>query len=119
SRRDFWQLLYALPEQGVTLLVSTPYIDEAQRCSRLGFMAAGRLLAVDTPEGLVSRMPDALVDIETPDRPGARRALKGRPGIRRVESVGAALRVALDPASEAARQDDLLTVWLREANVPV
>jgi drug efflux transport system ATP-binding protein len=119
SRRDFWQLLYGLPEQGITLLVSTPYIDEAQRCNRLGFMASGRLLAVDTAEGLVSRMPDALVDIETTDRPAARRALKARPGVRRVESVGTALRVALAPADPAAQDDQALAVWLRAQGVPV
>ncbi len=119
SRRDFWQLLVALPEDGVTLLVSTPYIDEAQRCGRLGFMASGRLVAVDSPTGLVDRMPDALVDIETTDRPAARRALKGRAGVRRVESVGTALRVSLDPRDEAAMHDDLLADWLRAQSIPV
>jgi ABC-2 type transport system ATP-binding protein len=119
SRRDFWQLLYALPEEGVTLLVSTPYFDEAERCGRLGLMASGRLVGLDTAAGLVRRMPDALVDIETPDRPDARRALKGRPGVRRVESVGRALRVALDPEDPAAADETALADWLRAHGIAV
>jgi ABC-2 type transport system ATP-binding protein len=50
SRRDFWQLLYELLQEGVTILLSTSYLDEAERCSRLGFLHRGRLLAEDTPD---------------------------------------------------------------------
>lgn len=50
SRRDFWQLLYEILPGGVTIFLSTSYLDEAERCSRLGFLHRGRLLAEDTPE---------------------------------------------------------------------
>jgi ABC-2 type transport system ATP-binding protein len=97
SRRDFWQLLYALPAQGVTLLVSTPFLDEAERCHRLGLMAEGRMLALDTPKAMLLRMPDALVEIRTDSRREARRMLQKRPEVRRVETVGGSLLVAFDP----------------------
>lgn len=98
SRREFWRMLYQLSAEGVTLIVSTPYLDEAERCGRLGFMAGGRLLALDTPAGILRHMPDALVQIRTPARLEARRRLKERPEVRRVETVGDVLRVAFDPA---------------------
>ena len=52
SRRDFWSILYDLPSRGVTILVSTPYMDEAERCHRVAFMAGGRIMASGTPREL-------------------------------------------------------------------
>lgn len=119
SRREFWRLLYRLPAEGVTLVVSTPYLDEAERCHRLGFMVGGHLLAVDTPIELLARMPDSLVEIHTPERARAWKLLRGRPEVRWVDSTGGALRVAFDP--EAGDLDDGLAFgpWLREQGVTV
>jgi ABC-2 type transport system ATP-binding protein len=119
SRRDIWRLLYGLPAEGVTLLVSTPFIDEAERCHRLGFMAGGRLLAIDTPEGLLRQMPDALVEIRTTARQDARRLLKQRPEVRRVETVGDTLLVALDPGAPGVADGAAVRRWLADATVPV
>lgn len=119
SRREFWKLLYGLPAEGVTLLVSTPFLDEAERCHRLGFLAGGRLLALDTPEGLIRQMPDALVEIHTRTRVDARRLLKQRPEVRRVETVGGALRVAFDLQAPDLDEGRAFGRWLTEANVPV
>lgn len=52
SRRDFWRLLYGLLREGITIFVATSYMDEAQRCNRLGFLYEGRLIALDTPVGI-------------------------------------------------------------------
>jgi len=52
SRRDFWHLLYDLLEEGVTIFLATSYLDEAERCGRLGLIHRGRLLAEDTPDGI-------------------------------------------------------------------
>jgi ABC-2 type transport system ATP-binding protein len=119
SRRDFWRLLYGLPARGVTVLVSTPFLDEAERCHRLGFMAGGRLLALETPEGMLGLMPDALVEIRTEARAEARRLLKQRPDVRRVETVGGALRVAFDPAAPGLDDGRAFRGWLEESGVPV
>ncbi|MBI3910357.1 MAG: ABC transporter ATP-binding protein [Armatimonadetes bacterium] len=119
SRRDFWRLLYPLAAQGVALLISTPYLDEAQRCHRLGFMVAGRLLAVDTPEGLLRRMPDALIEIRTEERIEARRLLRQRREVRRVEVIGGALRVAFDPHAPDLDAGRALCRWLAEQGIPV
>lgn len=69
SRRDFWKILYSLLREGVTLFVSTPYLDEAERCNRVALMAAGEVLVCDTPEALKGRMRGDLLEVvATPQR---------------------------------------------------
>lgn len=72
SRRDFWSILYDLPSQGVTIVVSTPYMDEAERCKRLAFMSFGRVLATGTPGELKDGAGGEILVIET-DKPRAAR----------------------------------------------
>ena len=77
SRREFWELIYAMADQGVTVLVTTHYMDEAELCQRVGFLNRGRLIALDTPERLkTTEMRGQVLEIntDTPDR--AVRALK-------------------------------------------
>jgi ABC-2 type transport system ATP-binding protein len=64
SRRDFWDLIYTLAREGVTVFVTTHYMDEAERCQRIGFMYNSRLIALDSPDGLKARaMRGALLEI--------------------------------------------------------
>ncbi|HEY3284601.1 MAG TPA: ABC transporter ATP-binding protein [Armatimonadota bacterium] len=117
SRREFWRMLYGLPAQGVTLLVSTPYLDEAERCHRLGLMVGGKLLAVDTPANLVARMPDALARIRTDARKQASQVLARHPEVRWVDTVGSSLRVAYDRSLDSG-DGGRIGRWLKEAGVP-
>lgn len=64
SRRDFWRILYQLLREGVTIFVSTAYLDEAERCSRIGLMHQGRLLACDTVDGVKGLMKGALLEVQ-------------------------------------------------------
>jgi ABC-2 type transport system ATP-binding protein len=66
SRRDFWLLIYQLLQEGLTLLVSTPYLDEAERCHRVGLMDHGRLVACDNPTVLRSLLPGTLLEVRGP-----------------------------------------------------
>ncbi|HEO70048.1 MAG TPA: ABC transporter ATP-binding protein [Candidatus Hydrogenedentes bacterium] len=63
SRRDFWRILYQLLREGVTIFVSTAYLDEAERCNRLGLLHEGRLIAQGTPEEVKRLMPGVLLEI--------------------------------------------------------
>lgn len=63
SRRDFWRILYQLLREGVTIFVSTAYLDEAERCNRIGLMHRGRLLACDTVDGVKSLMKGVLLEV--------------------------------------------------------
>ena len=66
SRRDFWRILYQLVREGVTIFVSTAYLDEAERCNRIALLHQGRLLAVGTPDKVKDLMPGALLEVRTP-----------------------------------------------------
>lgn len=65
SRRDFWRILYQLVREGVTLFVSTAYLDEAERCNRLALLHEGRLLGLGTPAEVKAMMPGALLELRT------------------------------------------------------
>lgn len=65
SRRDFWRILYQLVRDGVTLFVSTAYLDEAERCNRLALLHEGRLLGVGTPEQVKAMMPGVLLEVRS------------------------------------------------------
>jgi ABC-2 type transport system ATP-binding protein len=65
SRRDFWRILYQLVRDGVTLFVSTAYLDEAERCNRLALLHAGRLLGVGTPDEVKQLMPGSLLEVRS------------------------------------------------------
>ncbi len=67
SRRDFWLILAQVLKDGVSIVVSTPYLDEAERCSQVGLLSAGRLLASDTPAGMHKRMAGYIVEFTVSD----------------------------------------------------
>jgi len=83
SRVELWRLLAELNAGGTTVIVTTPYMDEAARCHRVGFIHQGRILAYDTPEGLTRRMGDEIVEVTAPLGP----ALKALRGVRALKSV--------------------------------
>jgi ABC-2 type transport system ATP-binding protein len=66
SRRDFWRILHQLAHDGVTIFVSTAYLDEAERCDRVGLMHQGRLLATETPAGIKRLMNGTLLSVHGP-----------------------------------------------------
>lgn len=66
SRREFWDMLKKLKQQGLTILVSTPYMDEAARCDRIALMQNGRILKVDTPGQIIAQYDDVLYAITGP-----------------------------------------------------
>lgn len=67
SRRDFWRILYRLLKQNVTIFVSTAYLDEAERCHRIGLLHKGKLLAVDTPDQIKKLIGGAILEVVTPE----------------------------------------------------
>jgi ABC-2 type transport system ATP-binding protein len=102
SRRDFWAILYNLRETGVTILLSTAYMDEAERCSRIALLQAGQIRSCDTPAKLKQEMPGALLDIVAPDPGAARRALSGAPGVLGLLLMGDRVHVRVDDAGRRA-----------------
>jgi ABC-2 type transport system ATP-binding protein len=109
SRRDFWRILYQLLRAGVTIFVTTAYLDEADRCHRVGLIHKGKLLACDTPDNLRRLMKGAILEVRTGDlRKSAQLLRTGMPGVS-VGLFGDRLHVVTDdPAKGETMIADLL-----------
>jgi ABC-2 type transport system ATP-binding protein len=117
SRREFWNLLGRLrAEQGVTILVCTPYMDEAERCTRVGLIYEGQLVAVDTPPAIKRLLPGELLEVGVDDLPGARRAAAEIEGVIEVQTYGRALHLIVD---DATAREAAVVEALRGAGVAV
>jgi ABC-2 type transport system ATP-binding protein len=104
SRRDFWEALFDLAERGVTILVSTHFMDEAERCHELAILDRGRLVAAGAPRRLLAALPDRVVEIESEEPRAARAELERQPAVRSATQLGSRLRALVDPAlAEPAR----------------
>jgi ABC-2 type transport system ATP-binding protein len=75
SRREFWLVLNELHHEGLTIVVSTPYMDEAEYATRLGFLDEGKLLAVGTRDEVLAAFPRPILEVLSPDRNGVRQRL--------------------------------------------
>jgi len=115
SRREFWQILYALRAEGVTIVISTAYFDEAERCDRLALLDGGTVRYCESPVALRARMPGALLEILTTAARTARDVTSGRPGVLGVLTVGDGIHVHVD---DAARRGAELGEALRTGGVP-
>lgn len=96
SRRDFWAILYNLREAGVAIVLSTAYMDEAERCSRLALLYAGEIKHCDTPANLKEAMPGALLAITSTHPRSLREELAGQPGVLGILLMGDRVHVRVD-----------------------
>jgi ABC-2 type transport system ATP-binding protein len=95
SRREFWQTLYDLNQQGTTVVVATPYMDEAERCARVALLHQGRILAVDTPAGVKARMRGTVLEVTAAPRRAALTAARALPGVMGGTVFGASLHLVV------------------------
>ena len=114
SRRDFWRILYSLLAEGVAILTSTSYLDEAEHCHRVGLLYLGRMLFCDRPEELKKRFPGEILAVHAAQPAQVSAALAGAPGVRSVLVVGDHVHVFVD---EAARRLPELRARLESAGV--
>jgi ABC-2 type transport system ATP-binding protein len=101
SRRDFWAILYQLVKQGLTVFVTTAYLDEAERANRVGFMHHGRLIRLDTPAALKQGLTTACYRITSPDNRTTREILERQPGVLTVQPMGADMHLFVEPGMTA------------------
>jgi len=97
SRRDFWAILYQLVKDGMTVFVTTAYLDEAERCNRVGLMHQGRLIRCDSPDVLRTRLEETCYEVECSNQRAAREFLQSCDGVLSVEPSGARLHLFLSP----------------------
>jgi ABC-2 type transport system ATP-binding protein len=101
SRRDLWRILYDLLREGVTVFVSTAYLDEAERCSKIGLIDKGKLLTTGDPREVRRMLHFPMIEVLTPAGRQARVVAAGLPGVRSVTVYGDKLHVGLRDADAA------------------
>ncbi len=99
SRRQFWRLLYGLNARGITIVVSTPYMDEAQHASRVALMYRGSVVVVDTPARLKAAVAGRVVEIAGEPATAMREALREHPGLLGLELFGETLHALVPDAA--------------------
>jgi ABC-2 type transport system ATP-binding protein len=102
SRRDFWERLFMLAEAGATILVSTHYMDEAERCHGLAILAEGRVVAEGTPRDLMDGVEADVFEVEGADGSEAPKLLRALPWVHGVTQLGVRLRVLADRGESGA-----------------
>ena len=108
SRREFWDLLTEVHLEGVTIVISTPYLDEAERCTRVGLMYRGEMIACDTPSRLREGIGAVVLEAQSDQALAARRAVEANAGVLTASTHGDLLRLLVD---RAERQSEMEAVW--------
>jgi ABC-2 type transport system ATP-binding protein len=116
SRRELWLIVHEMVAEGVTAVVSTAYMDEAERFDRLALLHRGALLALDAPDALQREMQEEILEVHVERAREARQRLASLPGVRRIAVFGDRLHLSVPSASAAAPE---VTRILREAGFPV
>jgi ABC-2 type transport system ATP-binding protein len=98
SRRDFWKVLSSLLKSGITILMTTPYLDEAERCTRVALMNEGKILMADTPQNLKSVMKGEIVEIVCSNIRKSFSLLKQNEAVREVQAFGDRLNIVVRSA---------------------
>lgn len=88
SRREFWQMLKKLKEKGITILVSTPYMDEALLCDRIALINKGDFLTIDTPQGIIKSFPEAVYSVKSSNMKRLLKDLRAADGIKKSYAFG-------------------------------
>ncbi|RMF91152.1 MAG: ABC transporter ATP-binding protein [Nitrospinota bacterium] len=116
SRREFWRILYQLVKEGVTIVLSTTYLDEVERCSRVGLIHHGRLLACDTPEQIKKLMPGTILEVVAPQIRRVASLLRTRLAVESVELFGDRLHLV---TSSPAITGQEVRILLQQAGIPL
>ncbi len=115
SRREFWKILSSLLEEQITIFMTTPYLDEAERCSRVGLMSEGRILLADTPKNVKRHMKGTVIEIVPSDIHRAIDVLRNQGGIKEVQAFGDRINVIV----ESDMGKEAIGAWLRNAHIDV
>jgi ABC-2 type transport system ATP-binding protein len=108
SRRDFWRILYDLLKERITIFISTAYLDEAERCTRIGLIHRGNMLITDEPSRVKQTLGASMVEISTSQTRRARDFISSMPGVLWVNMYGDRLHIALEKRERASDIADQL-----------
>ena len=108
SRKEFWEMLLKLKNQGITIIVSTPYMDEARLCDRIALMQNGKFLRIDSPENIIASYPQRLLSVTADNMHGLLNDLRSCPYLKSSFSFGACYHVTMVESATAAMLDEYL-----------
>ena len=108
SRKEFWEMLLKLKNQGITIIVSTPYMDEARLCDRIALMQNGKFLRIDSPENIIASYPQKLWSVTADNMHGLLNDLRSCPYVKSSFSFGASYHVTMVESATAAMLDEYL-----------
>jgi ABC-2 type transport system ATP-binding protein len=108
SRRDFWKILSGLIKEGITILMSTPYLDEAERCNRVALMNKGKILGLDTPQNIKKSIDREVIEIVCPEARKAYKIIKAEPGLE-VQLFGDRIDIVVE--NSTARMNNILDLF--------
>lgn len=115
SRRQFWRMLYDLNRNGITVFVSTPYMDEAERASQVGLIYGGRLVACDAPDRLLAEVHGQIWELSATPRREVPPMLRGHPMVRRVDMFGDSFHVLVSGPGAPSQVESALRAALAPA----
>lgn len=108
SRKEFWEMLLKLKNQGITIIVSTPYMDEARLCDRIALMQNGKFLRIDSPENIIASYPQKLWSVTADNMHRLLNDLRSCPYVKSSFSFGASYHVTMVESATAAMLDEYL-----------
>lgn len=118
SRKEFWEMLHRLKKEGITILVSTPYMDEATQCDRIALMQAGKVMSIDTPQNVVAQFPNPLFAVRASGMSHLLRTLREDPMIRSCFAFGDYHHVTFQPGETPEKlQADLANKSFHDVQV--
>ena len=107
SRKEFWEMLKRLKEQGITILVSTPYMDEASLCDRVALIQSGKIMSIDTPAGIVKQFGKKLLSAKSADMLALLKVLNDQEQVENAYPFGEYHHIVLKDDGESSLRDDL------------
>ncbi|MDR0681312.1 MAG: ABC transporter ATP-binding protein [Dysgonamonadaceae bacterium] len=114
SRKEFWEMLKKLKDEGITIIVSTPYMDEAKLCNRIALMQHGEILSIETPEKIVEQFPKKLYQLESNNNFGLLEKLRQAPQVESAFMFGEYLHVVFNDDTAFRRKLDMQSVVFKE-----
>lgn len=109
SRKEFWEMLKRLKKQGITILVSTAYMDEASICDRIALMRDGKFIATDTPQGIINAYKETLWAVQTENMSASLHDLRKYPGVKTCFAFGDQHHVTVQPKTSQQELTDYLS----------
>jgi len=116
SRRDFWKILSGILKEDITIVMSTPYLDEAERCSRVALMNRGNVMVADTPQNLKSRLKGNVVEIVCPDVRRTASLIRDHTSAADVQTFGDRLHVVI---SDVEKDLPVLRKFIEDRNIQI